>query len=273
MRRAVSSELRSGSSLRSDRPKAYPRPRTVNAPIQLEPSDLGLDGRRDEAGDRVAGREALADVGRRDGQRLDLEERDPLGAFEPREHVVEARAVDARTGRDAEACKLEHPLRLLPREEARELVRADEEDRIVQRQRLERVDRPRERVERDLGLLERRKRQLGEEEPDLRSGADVLVARILDDPHEQPVEVESLDAAPCELDVAQVRRVERAAEDADAHSHSSSSSPISTSTPRRMPAPRSASSSSSSLGTAPTTRKPRSVRRIRNDRRAGGAGR
>ena len=46
-------------------------------------------------------------------------------------------------------------------------------------------------------------------------GADLLVPRILDDPDEQPVEREVLDAPPRELDVADVRRVERAAEDSD----------------------------------------------------------
>jgi hypothetical protein len=41
------------------------------------------------------------------------------------------------------------------------------------------------------------------------------VPRILDDPDEQPAEREVLDAPPRELDMADVRRIERAAEDPD----------------------------------------------------------
>ena len=70
-----------------------------------------------------------------------------------------------------------------------------------------------------------------------RLGLDLLVPGSLDDPDEQAVEVEVVAARARERDVADVRRIERAAEDADAHgSHSSSSSPSSTSAPRRTPA-------------------------------------
>ena len=124
-------------------------------------------------------------------------------------------ALDPRARRHAEPRELEHALGVLPLEERGELVGADEEHRIVEPERLERVDRARERVEAHLGLVERREGELREKQPHARSGADLLVPRILDDPDEQPVEREVLDATPRELDMADVRRVERAAEDAD----------------------------------------------------------
>ena len=140
-------------------------------------------------------------------------------------------------------------------EERGELVGADEEHRIVEPERVERVDGPGVRVELDLDARERAERELGEVEPDVGRRPDVLVPGILDDADEQPLEVEVLDSPARELDVPDVRRVEGAAEDADAHgAHSSSSSPISTSAPLRTPADRSASSSSSPSGTSPTTR-------------------
>ena len=70
------------------------------------------------------------------------------------------------------------------------------------------------------------------------------MARVGDDDHHDPLEAELPLGGVRERDVAVVRRVERAAEQAD-HSHTSVSSPISTSVPVRAPAALSAASSSS----------------------------
>ena len=83
--------------------------------------------------------------------------------------------------------------------------------------------------------------------------------RVGDDRDVQVVDAEVLHGRPCERDVAEVRRVEAAAEDAD-YCHSSVSSPISTSWPLRAPAALSTASSSSPCGASPMIRKPRSVR-------------
>ena len=106
-------------------------------------------------------------------------------------------------------------------------------------------------------------------EPHLGREVDVLVAGPLGHEHDQPVESELLLRGAGDLDVADVRRVECAAVEADHYSHSSVSPPTSTSSPLWAPAAFSAASSSSGSGARPATRKPRSVLRIRHARRAG----
>ena len=114
-------------------------------------------------------------------------------------------------------------------------------------------------VEHDLALRERGPREL---EPRLGLGVDLLVARVGDDAPRPRLEPELPLGRVGERDVADVRRVERPAEQAG-HSSTSVSSPTSTSLPVRAPAARSAASSSSVAAGVPSTRKPRSVRRIR----------
>src|SRR5262245_56840478 len=77
IRRACSRELNCGS--------AYPE----RSAVQPESIDLGGDRRRDEVvhGQAVVG--ALADLARRDRDRLEVEELDPLGALEPQEHALQ----------------------------------------------------------------------------------------------------------------------------------------------------------------------------------------
>ena len=58
-------------------------------------------------------------------------ELDALGARQLPQHGLEHLAAVARTRRHAEPRALEHPFRVLPRQELRELVGADEEDRIA----------------------------------------------------------------------------------------------------------------------------------------------
>ena len=88
------------------------------------------------------------------------------------------------------------------------------------------------------------------------------------DDHEQTVETELALCGARELDVPTVRRVERAAVEAERrrHASSSSSSPTSTVAPRFAPAARNARSSSSGGGGEPSTRNPRSVRSRRHGR-------
>ncbi len=86
----------------------------------------------------------------------------------------------------------------------------------------------------------------------------LLVGGVGDDGDVQLAEAEVLDRSPREREVAEVRRVEPAAE--DPYCHSRTSSPISTSWPLRAPAAFKTASSSSPVGASPMIRKPRSVR-------------
>ena len=98
--------------------------------------------------------------------------------------------------------------------EVRELVRADQEDRVLGRPPLlEGVDRAGVPVELDLRLrnvLEREPREL---EARVGRRRRPLVPGVLDDEDEEPLEAEVLDRGPGERDVADVRRVEGAAQD------------------------------------------------------------
>src|SRR5947208_7999458 len=118
------------------------------------------------------------------------------------------------------------------------------------------------RVEVDLSVRERGPREL---QADLRLGDDLSVPRAFCDEHHEPRDWKPQAGRSRKLDVTVVRRVERAAEEAD-HANSTSSSPISTSSPGFAPAARNASASSPSAGGRPATRKPVSVRKIRNRR-------
>ena len=73
--------------------------------VAVEPKllDQTGDGRRDQAVDRLAAGDAGAQVAGRDRDRLELEERDAVGAGEPGAHLVEPVVRDARPGRDGEA--------------------------------------------------------------------------------------------------------------------------------------------------------------------------
>ena len=92
-------------------------------------------------------------------------------------------------------------------------------------------------------------------EPESRLGrqVDLLVARVGDDDDHDPLEAELPLGSVGKRNVPVVRRVERAAEQAD-HSITRVSSPTSTSLPLRAPAARRAASSSSGDGAEPTTR-------------------
>ena len=124
--------------------------------------------------------------------------------------------IGARPRRRADARQLENAIRAHPGRKGGELVGAEQEEGIVEPERLERVDRAGERIERDLGLVDRRERELGERSLTSRRRVDVLVAGVGHDTDEQPIEPEVIDRLPRERDVPVVRWVERAAEDPDA---------------------------------------------------------
>src|SRR6478609_1190035 len=90
--------------------------------------------------DRLAASDAVADLPRRDGHGLDVEELDPRRAGEPAENLVEPLARIAGPRGDTDAGALDHTFRILPREEVCELVCADEEERIVPASFLQQVD-------------------------------------------------------------------------------------------------------------------------------------
>ena len=157
------------------------------------------------------------------------------------------------------------------RRERRALVGADDEDRLAEAPVADGVDGERVLVEHDLvGEIEREPR---EPQPLLGRRDHLAVARRRRDEHEQPVDRQLLERGPGERDVADLRRVEGAAEDPGRHWNSSTSPSTSTSSPSFAPTSRSARSSSSSEPGVPCTRKPRSVRRIRKRRRWSGFGR
>ena len=134
------------------------------AAIQAEALDLGRDRRRYEVVDRQPRRDPVADLRGGDGERRDREQLDAVGPRQRGDDALEIAQVGARPRRSADARELEHALGAHPGRERGELVGADQEDGIVEAERLERVDRPGERVERDLGLVDRREGELGQRE-------------------------------------------------------------------------------------------------------------
>src|SRR3954471_18182521 len=215
--------------------------------------------RRHKPVDRLPASDAVADVPRRDGHGLDVEELHPLRAGEPAENLVEPLAREAGTRVDTDARALDHPFRILPGEEICELVCADEEERIVPASFLQQVDGALVGIELDLVVGE-----CGLREFQTRLGAelDFLVPWTHGDEDRELVEIEVPPGCFGECDVSVVRRVEGAAEQSR-HWTSRTSPSTSTSSPFRAPAAFSAAaSSSSSSGTSPEIRKPLSVRRI-----------
>ena len=215
--------------------------------------------RRHEPVDRLSAGDAVADLPRRDGHGLDVEELHPLRTGEPAENLVEPPARIAGTRGDTDAGALDHPFRILPREELCELVCADEEERIVPASFHQQVDGALVGIELDLVIGERGPREL---QARLGAELDLLVPRIHRDQNRELVEIEVPPGCVGERDVPVVRRVEGAAEQSG-HWTSRTSPSTSTSSPLRAPAAFSAAaSSSSSSGTSPEIRKPLSVRRI-----------
>src|ERR671919_465340 len=126
VRRACSSGVSRGSVLSSSRCSL------LTLRVQPETLDLRGDGRLDEAVDRLAARPTLTDLGRRNRDRLELEEEDAVGRREASARLAQLLVGDARPHRHPEARELEHALGALPPVEVGELVAADDEDRVPQ---------------------------------------------------------------------------------------------------------------------------------------------
>ncbi len=139
---------------------------------------------------------------------------------------------------------------LLPGAECRPLVRSDHEHSVLRLLGAKEVHREGVGVEAHIGAGKGQPCKL---EAYLRRGNRPSVARTLGDQNEQPIDAQLPKGALRERDVAEVRRVERAAEDRDRQSVTVSS-PISISAPGLAPAARSAASSTGNSGTVPTTR-------------------
>ena len=131
-----------------------------------------------------------------------------LGALELGEDTVEHFARIPRSRCDAEAHVREDLVRLAPREEARELISTDEEDRVLAKAAY-RVDRIR-RVVAQNGVA--RKRQLRELDSDRDGRAHDFVGWVRSDENTHVVELESRSRGLCDANVPQMRRVERPAE-------------------------------------------------------------
>src|SRR5919198_1607138 len=204
IRRACSSGVRESSS-------PFGCGRSVAA-VEAALSDQLGDPRRNQTVDRLTARDALTDVARRDGPRLDLEEQHAFGMGEPVERRVEAIARVSRTRCDAQTRELEDALRILPGREVTELVGADQEQRVAPTSRTQRVDRSRLLVELDVVVGKG-----GPCEVEPRAGVldDVLVTGQRGYEHDEFLEPELPLGRLCERNVAVVRRVEGAAEQPD----------------------------------------------------------
>jgi hypothetical protein len=168
----------------------------------------------------------------------------------------------SRTHGDRDGDQPQDLLRLPPAVERGPLIGADHEHGVVELLVAEQFDRIGVLVEPHLRVGQVPEGQPGKLEPGRRIEHSRLVTRFLCHEHEQPVGPELPQRSFRQRDVAEMRRVERAAEDRRRQSVTVSS-PISTSAPVFAPAARSTSSSSSPSGGVPTTRNPRSVRKIR----------
>src|ERR671924_390689 len=208
MWRACSSEVRAGSG---------PFFAASLAPVQAELRDPGGHRLWDEAVDRLATGDALADVAGGDRHRLELEEPDAIGPLEPLEHAVEPLARVAGPRRDGDARELEHAVRVLPVEEVAELVGAEQEERVVPATLAEHVDGALVLVELDPMLREGGPRKA---EPRFRVEVDPLVPRPRRDQHDELVVAEIDLVAPlrsCLLQrVLELLLVRELADDAEA---------------------------------------------------------
>ena len=199
MRRACSSDVRSVSFLGRDgqievccperSSGVYRRPRKDQGPRYRSRRSISAAtaaGTRSSIGSPAATRSRTSDEETASGVIGKSSTRSGRGSEATTRAEVDAVAAGPCCGADVR--QLENALRAHPGRKRGELVGADQEERVVEAERFERVDRTGERVERDLRLVDRRERELGERESDLRRRVDVLVPRFGDDADEQPIE-------------------------------------------------------------------------------------
>src|SRR5262249_12720767 len=98
--------------------------------VEASALDRRGDRRRGGPVDRLAARDALPDLARRDRHGPDLEEEHALWTRQLREHGIEALPRVAGPSCNPQAGEVEHAVGVLPAEEVGELVGADEEDRL-----------------------------------------------------------------------------------------------------------------------------------------------
>ena len=252
MRRACSSEVsRKGSFFRVSASQFSQAGPTSSRPVQAAALDLVRDRRRNELVDRIASSDPLPDLARRDGALVDLEDLD-----------VSHRRRLPGSRRHSNGNQAQDLVWVLPRIECRPLIGADHEHRILPRSVSEQIDRVRVVVEPNLGTRQVTEGKVGELEPGIGVENRRLVPRSLGYEHEEPVGAKAPERSLGERHVTEMRRVEDAAEDGAPHKVTVSS-PISTSAPGFAPAARNASSSWARSGGVPTTRKPRSVLKMR----------
>ena len=245
--------------------------------IQAEAVDLGRDGGGDEAVDRQPRRDPVADLRRRDVERRDREELDPVG---PRRAWRTTRSSSARSvpGRVAAPMRASSSTR----SGRVQVGNAASSSAPIRKTGSSRPSASSESTVRANGSSDTSassivaKASSASAKPDLRRRVDVLVARDRRRrgraaASSRKWSIASRASATCPLcggskappKIPTPRSLAR----------STTSSPISTSEPGLTPASRSASSSSSPSGAVPTTRKPWPVRSTRNRRRSGGRGR
>jgi hypothetical protein len=191
--------------------------------VQASPLKLRGDGHWNKVVDRLPSRDPLTNVARRDRILLDLEDPDV-----PRRH----RPTWARGNRDRDPA--EDLVRLLPRVEDGPLVGADDQHGVLEPLVAQEVDRVGMPVEPDLCAGHVPKRQPRQLEPGRSVKHGGLVPRVLGHKDEHAVCAE-LPLRPLrKRDVAEMRRVEGAAENRR-RQRITVSSPISTSAPALAP--------------------------------------
>src|SRR5262245_5627104 len=204
------------------------------SPVKAEPVDLRSHRRGHEPVQRLAASSAFTDLRGRDRNLGDVEELDALRSLETGEDRLQRLACEARASGNAEANLLQNTVGVLPGEEARELVRADEEKAIAEPPTSDGVDRVTVLFRHDFVARQVAKRELREAKARREVECHVSVSGIDDDEREQALEAEVVECRFGESDMAVVRRIERAAEE-PCHSNSTGS-------PGFTPAARSSSS-------------------------------
>ena len=201
--------------------------------VQTSFFDLLRNCRRYGVFDGLSPRDALANLARRDRMRRDLEDANPAAG-----HRL------ARPGGDRNRDPAQDLVRLLPRVERSPLVGADHEHGVLELVVAQEVDRVAMRVEADLRAGQVPKGQPRQLEASRSVEDSRFVSWVLGHEDEQPVCTELPQRALRQRDVAEMRRVEGAAEDRR-RQRITVSSPTSTSAPGFAPTARSASFSAS----------------------------
>jgi hypothetical protein len=201
--------------------------------VQTSCFDLLRDCGRDGVVDGLSPRDALSNLARRDWMRLDLEDANPAAG-----HRL------ARPRGDRHRDPAQDLVRLLPRVERSPLVGADDEHGVLELLVTQEVDCVGVRVEAGLCAGYVLKRQPRELEARGSVEHSRFVSRVLGHEHEEPINAELSQRPFRQRDVAEMRRVEGAAEDRR-RQRITVSSPTSTSAPGFAPTARSASFSAS----------------------------